>query len=55
MKNAELYVIQLDALLEAIDDYVTDNDVDKASALMDLARGVLGDLRSEIFIEEKGE
>ena len=55
MKNTELYVIQLDALLETIDDYINDNDVDKASALMDLARGVLGDLKSEIFIETREE
>ena len=55
MNNSELYVIQLDALLESIDNYVNNNDVDKASALMDLARGVLMDLKSEVFIEEKGE
>lgn len=55
MESMMIYVLQLEALLDSASRYYEGNDAEKAEALVSLAEDVLQDLKSEVFIESKGE
>ena len=53
IKQAFLYVTQLEALLDSASRYLEINDSDRAAALVAVAEDVVAELRSEVFAENK--